>query len=308
MEDPANVRIPYKGGKRLRLAGFDLAGIFAHLRLDVRQAERGEDVRFVLARHRARVVGERVLVERQAAVDGPLPHADVVLLAAGEVVQRERELLVSHHAEVGLERRLLAVNVHRGDHARLRRPLHGHLHHFGDLHERVHDRLRVFAAHQNVDVAGRLLPPAKAAAQFRADDAGEPANLLQERQPKRKREVDADAVADRVHERDTVENLLLRLRAEPLLLRHFPRFASRLQLLDGVDLKRVVQRLDLLRPHARQAEHLHQTGGHGGAQFVEVRQRAGGDERGDLLRERVADPANLFELPLRDHLVEVAGE
>ena len=48
----------------------------------------------VFARHRLLLVGERVLVERQPAVDGPLPQADVVFLAAGEVEQRERELLV----------------------------------------------------------------------------------------------------------------------------------------------------------------------------------------------------------------------
>ena len=34
------------------------------------------------------------------------------------------------------------------------------------------------------------------------------------------------------------------------------------------------ERLHLLRPHARQAEHLHQPGGHGRAQLVEVRQRS----------------------------------
>ena len=46
--------------------------------------------------------GQLVLVELQAVVDGPLPHGDVVLLAAGEVVQGEGELLVADDAQVGV--------------------------------------------------------------------------------------------------------------------------------------------------------------------------------------------------------------
>ena len=49
----------------------------------------------VLARDRLLLAGQGIFVERQAAGDGPLPQADVVLLAAGEVEQGERELVVA---------------------------------------------------------------------------------------------------------------------------------------------------------------------------------------------------------------------
>ena len=64
------------------------------LRRDVVELERLVDVRFGLAGIDFFSFAERVLVERQPAVDRPLPQADVVLLAAGEVEQGERELLV----------------------------------------------------------------------------------------------------------------------------------------------------------------------------------------------------------------------
>ena len=52
--------------------------------------------------HRLLASRQLVLVERQAAVDGPLPQADVVLLAAGEVDQGEREHVVGDDAQVGV--------------------------------------------------------------------------------------------------------------------------------------------------------------------------------------------------------------
>ena len=57
--------------QRVVLGGLDLAGVLAHLRRDVIQAERLEEVGLVLARDALVRAGQFVLVELQAAVRWP---------------------------------------------------------------------------------------------------------------------------------------------------------------------------------------------------------------------------------------------
>ena len=72
----------------------------------------------------------------------------------------------------------------------------------------------------------------------------------------RQRLVEADALAHLVEEREPFEDLLLRLGAEALELGDLARLAGGLELVEVVDAELVVERLDLLRPQARQAQHL----------------------------------------------------
>ena len=101
----------------------------------------------------------------------------------------------------------------------------------------------------------------------------------------------------------------LRLRAEALELGDLARARTRPSASSMVSMPRLSwSAFTFFGPIARQAEHLDQPRGDRGPQLLEVRQLAGGDERGDLLLERLADAADLAELPVGDELLQVAGE
>ena len=151
----------------------------------------------------------------------------------------------------------------------------------------------VLAADEDVDVLGRLAAAAEAAAQLGADHAGHRPDLLEQRQAERQRLVDPDAVADRAEEARSLRGSSACVFApKPLSLATSPP-RTRPSASSMVSIFRaVVQGLHLLRPEARQAQHLDQPGGDRRAEVVEVRQPAGRDERGDLLLQRLADAAD----------------
>ncbi len=232
----------------------------------------------------------------QAAVDGPLPHPDVVLLAAGEVVQRERELLVGDDPQVGVQRHLRAVDVQRRDHARLGRPLPEHLHHFRQRHERVHDRLRV----------GGCSPGCRGPRPSPCGGGGCRTTRRGSRRGtsgccSRSARPSGSAWSMRTRlptlSRNAIPSRIFAwvFAPKPFCFATSPDSHAAFSFSIDVDAECVVKRLHLLRPQPRQAEHRHQPGGNRGAQVVEVRQRAGGDERGDLLGEGFADAADVSE-------------
>ena len=108
--------------------------------------------------------------------------------------------------------------------------------------------------------------------------------------------------------RDALENLLLRLVAEAVERRHLPRLAGRFELLHGRDAKFVIQGFDLFRPKAGNAQHRHQARGDGRLQFVEVTEFSRGDEFGDLLLQRLADPFETREALLGHELFQRLGQ
>ena len=226
-----------------------------------------------------------------------------MLLAAGEI----------HETAVGSLSSTLQIGVRgdlcrrlHGDDARLGRAVANHLNDLGELDERVHDRRGVLAAGEDVDVLRRLAAAAEAAAQLRANDAGHRADLLQERESERQREVDPHAVADLAEEGDPFQDLRLGLRAEAIELRDRAVFARGLQVFDRVDFQAVVERLHLLGADAGEPEHLHEPGRNRRAEVFEIRQFPGRDERGDLLLKRLADAANFAELLLGNDQLQVA--
>ena len=86
------------------------AVVLAQFRLDVRQIQLFKNFLLGLARHQQFRVArfllrfeQAVFVQPQAALDRPLPHHDVVLLAAGEIRQRKRKFPVAHHAQIALD-------------------------------------------------------------------------------------------------------------------------------------------------------------------------------------------------------------
>lgn len=89
--------------------------------------------------------------------------------------------------------------------------------------------------------------------------------------------IEPDAVAHFADELQPLQDLLLRLGPEALELRHPPRFVGESQfveLVERVDLERLVDRLDLLRPQAGDAQHLDQPGGDLRLELVVERQAA----------------------------------
>ena len=89
-------------GEFVLVGGLDLAGVFAQLRRDVGAGQAPKRSASSRQATRPVVPGQLVLVELEAARLSAAPHLDVVFLAAGEVVQGERKLLVVDHAQIGL--------------------------------------------------------------------------------------------------------------------------------------------------------------------------------------------------------------
>jgi hypothetical protein len=109
-------------------------------------------------------------------------------------------------------------------------------------------------------------------------------------------------------ESDALQNLALRLLAEPVEVRDFAGLASRFQLLDGLDAKLLVERPGLLRSHAGDLQHLDQSGGHRGFDLLVVFQAARRDEFGHLFLDALADAGDLSQSIFRDHLLQRLGE
>ena len=100
----------------------------------------------------------------------------------------------------------------------------------------------------------------------------------------------------------------MRLLPEAFEVGHGPRFARGFQLGDGVDFQFVVERLHLLRPDARQAQHVHETRRNRSAQLVQVVQPPGRGQGDDLELQGLADAADIVEVLGRNAGFEVPVE
>ena len=89
--------------------------------------------------------------------------------------------------------------------------------------------------------------------------------------------------------RDGFAQLLLGGFAESGQLGHAPGLAGFLQLLDGADLKLLVERLDLLGAQPRDGKQFENSRRKIRAQFLEVFERSGGGQLFDLARDGLAD-------------------
>jgi len=103
-----HVQIPLEIGvldehrKRVLFARLDLAAILAQLRGDPRKLERPVNALLRVAGQTPIAAEEAILAELQSALLRPPASVDVVILAAGEVVQRRTEALGRHHSYVDL--------------------------------------------------------------------------------------------------------------------------------------------------------------------------------------------------------------
>ena len=103
---------------------------------------------------------------------------------------------------------------------------------------------------------------------------------------------------------DGLQQLDLRLFAEPGEFSSLPLLADTLQILHGGDPKLIVERLDLLGSQTLQLEQLENSFGEGSLQLLVVFQTTRGHQFGDLLRDRLADPLDFPKTPLGNNLLD----
>ncbi len=125
------------------LGGIYLARVLPQLRIDEVEIQRAVEFRFIMNRwndRRIRMIRHRreaILIERPATSKRTLADGHIVLLAAGEVDQRKRELLARYGTQIALHP---MSDVHTG----FRRPFGDDIHHQWQLHKGLDYLVRFF--------------------------------------------------------------------------------------------------------------------------------------------------------------------
>ena len=112
MEGSSQVRPFDQFGEPAIFRGFKLTAVFAKFRFDVGEAERAVNIslrmnvgqRF-LELAAALSLAEAIFIERPAAIQGARAHANVVLLAAREIVQRKGKFDTAYGPQIALDPR-----------------------------------------------------------------------------------------------------------------------------------------------------------------------------------------------------------
>ena len=305
MEDAAEVGELDELGQLALLARFDLPVAFAEFRWDPRQAERGKDFGFILGAGRdgrAAFEGlEAPLAHAEATRERAVPHGDVMLLGAREVMQREIELLERDDAEVGLQAALEAD-------ARLGFPVGGDLLHARITHEPRHDRRGVGRRDEEVQVTHGLTRAPQRARGFGALRLREGAQTGQDGFGDFGRFVPTVAlpVSDAIL--DAFEDLDLRLFAKALEVGDGAAGAGRLEFGQVVDVQLRPKRADFLRSEPGNLDDLEQTGRNARLELLVERQDAIAVERGDLVDQRLAHAGDFLQLVRGDQFAQILGE
>ncbi len=288
VHDAAHVLLRYESRQTMLERGLDLAGVLAQLRLDPVHPEVRVEVGLLTGGLYRVAVEEPVFAQFPAAVLRHLPHADVVVLGAGEIVERWGELALGHHADVG-------VNARRERRRSLGRTGADNVLDARQLRERLHDPRAVVAGYEDVDVADRLQAPADAAGKRGALDARHLLDLGEDAlgDGQRLREEPARLVLSELL--DAREDLLLRLLAHSRQLGDPAGTGRFLEVVDGLHAELVEEETHLLRPEVRYLQKRQQSLGEPIHDLVHVVHMAGGDQLADLEVEGLADAGQLGE-------------
>ena len=260
VEDPADVLDRYQIGQFPFLRRLDLPQSFTQLRRDEGQPQRLEQIGFGLGRQtflggvwllrgfRARSV---FLIRREqpplAHAESPgqraLAHLDVVVLRAGQVVQREHELLGRHEPQVGLQAGFepyagLEVTA-GGDFLDVR---------LAD--KPVDDRRRFGGCDQKVQIAHGLHAPPQTAAGFDLLHTGKTSQSLENGCPGFLRLHPKVALAVGFAVADAGQDFLLRLLPKAIERSHLARLTSGPQARNRVHAELFLQGPHLLRAQA----------------------------------------------------------
>ena len=271
----AQIRPLDEPGQIIFFGGGKFAVVLAQFRRDEGQIQFRKNFRLVPARHEQFRIArfllgfeQAVFVQPQAARNRPLAHDDVVLLAAGEIRQRKRKLLVAHHAQVALD---AAVQNHTRlgvapggdfDDPRLRDKKFNHLR-------------RLLRRRQQVNVADDFLEPPQTARRAATNHVRMFAQIFEQRFG------GAQGVAQQMFRGvsppalDAFENVRLRLFAKAVEPGDLAGFARRFQFPDRINAELLIQRLDFLWSQSGNFQHFNQARRDGRFQFVVVSQLAG---------------------------------
>ena len=263
-------------------------------------AARGDDaLRARPARRRVVLFRQPPLAQAQAPRQRARTHFDIVVLRAGEMVQREIKLLQRHHAQVRLHPIL-------EPHARLRFAVGRHLRDARLGREPVHHRPPGFPPPP--ENPNRRPSPARGANCPRATARSTPLTFAR---PARIGSAAMPGVPPQMPAAvgflilDARDDILLRLRAKPRQRRDLARRAGLCQLRQRIHAELLVQRHDFFRPQPRHVEHFHQARLHARLQFVVVGQLPGLKQRGDFFHQRLAQARHVAQRARRDARAQV---
>ncbi len=284
--------------------GLDLAAVFAQAGGNEGQAQPGVDLLFGGAENLVAAVerGEGVLVEAQPLLQGHLAQLDVVVFAAGEVVEQRAPARGGQHAQVD------AQPVEQHD-VGLGRAAPGNGFDVLQGGEAIHHFPGRLGGHQQVDVADGLAHPAQRAADGRRRDARHALQLIQHRLgdgPGHAQRHTRVAVAGQGG--DAGQNLGLRLGPHARQIAQLAFAGGGGQFVQRRDLERFVDLLDALRPQPFDAQHVYQPRRNLQGQLIVEGQPAGGQHLLDLGRQRVADAGDVGQLALSVDDVDVAAQ
>ena len=186
-----------------------------------------------------------------------------MLLAAGEIHQREGILGVAHHPQVRLDAAL-------EDDAGLGFALSTDAEHARLVREKSMISFGALRGHQEIDVADHFPVPANAAAGAAPNHFRVGPEHLQDRFGHHQRVAQQVARGVSTSKGDALQNLGLRLLAEALEASDFALLAGRFEGLDGVHAQVIVQGFDLLRAKPGDLQHGRQPRWHGSLELVVI--------------------------------------
>src|SRR6266851_5696393 len=275
----------------------DLARAFAQLRRNPRQADRGIDVRFGSAGQAGGLIFhgvDAVLVDLESLAHGHRAQLDVVLLRAGEVLQRRADALGWHDAQIDLD-------VGDGDDRRPRITRAEHLLDQRQRRERRHDGLGLCRGDEDVDVAGGLFPAADAARRRDRLHRRALLKLADDFFRRGQRDRQRDALRTRVDALQLFAQCRGDFLAQAWQRGNLAAVQRRLQIGHGLNVEFLRELHCSLWADAGNLHQLERRFGHARAAFLDHRQLAGAEILSDLGPDALADAVDLFDPALLGH-------
>src|SRR5437660_9375979 len=236
MKCPSQISLFDKSRKMVADSCLDFSRVLSKLGRDVVHVQSAVDIRLISTVDRAMGAYQFILIEFQAVALRPASKRDVVLFAAGKVIERKGKLIVVDHAQIGVDDQPAAINNSTiNNDAGFRFSLANDLAYAGQAHKAIHDSLGICRTGEKIDVTDNLFPATKAAAYFQTDNVAEAAETFKQRIGNCFRLIESNSIAGLADKGDTFEDLLLSLGAEAFQARHAAFLAGLLKLGEVID-------------------------------------------------------------------------
>ena len=240
---------------------------------------------------------EAVFVERPATGESARTHADIVLFAAGEIIQGEWKLWTGHSAEVALDAAF-------EDHAGFCGTVGEDIFHKRMGGEECHDGLGLFRGNDEVEVADDFFFPAEAASDLGEVDIRMSTQVVQKALGDVGDIAEAELAGVAAHVLDAFEDVCGGLLAEAGEGCYRTVLAGALEIRHGVDLQSIPEDFDFFRPEALDVEKREDIGRKLLAEVVVVVEATVRGEFGDFFTGGLADAIDGCEPILGDQGLE----